>query len=286
MTEPTAFLDNFAHWLAHRLIDLPVRPTGDAEAGEGLRENADGIEQVVALYRWRGADWPSTRSRLQAMATDLMEAVAGGCDCKAFEACKSIVAWGGSWQPTRGAAKDLQTLHNKGNLTSYLLTTRRAFHLTEGGESKIKQCVSSMGSSLSKVHALNSEDGLPIYDSRVAAAISALAEMYRRQVLRSPTLPAALCFPAAPDRPTSRPEDRNRRKVHRLFASDAFDPGAIHAKQTFKWCSAIHRLGLLMKATLLHEPGLLASEGDLTKRMRALEAGFFMIGYDLKYLRG
>src|SRR6185312_17000697 len=65
-----------------------------------------------------------------------------------------------------------------------------------GPQLEEKLAVRFMGSMLSKVHALNAKDGLPIYDSRMAAAISALAETHRRDVLRSPNMPTELSFPA------------------------------------------------------------------------------------------
>jgi hypothetical protein len=56
---------------------------------------------------------------------------------------------------------------------------------------------------LAKLHALRATGGLPIYDSRVAAAIATLAQRWRFDAnLPATRLPTELIFPAADRRRT------------------------------------------------------------------------------------
>lgn len=57
--------------------------------------------------------------------------------------------------------------------------------------------IEEMNSMLTKVHAFFALDGLPIYNSRVAAAIATLIELWRTESGRiQQTLPDPLKFPA------------------------------------------------------------------------------------------
>lgn len=143
----------------------------------------------------------------------------------------------------------------------------------------LKVSVKRMTSMLTKVHALYAHDGLPIYDSRVAAAISSLAELYRRTVLQGSRLPEELRFPSVGGH-------NSRRRVHRIFV-DADDPGTIHygmPSSALRWSAAKWRLGRLLKQVLLLKPQLFSGEGTTPDRIHALEAVLFMIGYDVANL--
>jgi hypothetical protein len=138
-----------------------------------------------------------------------------------------------------------------------------------------------MNSMLTKVHALASRDGLRIYDSRVAAAIASLVELWRRvQGRAGEPQPLALAFPAIP----------SNRSVRSLFA-DAQSPGVLSyapataAATAVAWCCANVRLGWLIAAVLEKAPGLVAGEAA-QDRMHAFEASLFMIGYDVDCLKG
>jgi hypothetical protein len=127
-----------------------------------------------------------------------------------------------------------------------------------------------MNSMLAKVHAFHSEDGLPIYDSRVAFAAAALVEIYRRELSLSwDSVLDEVAFPAI---------DRARRVTS---YDDVCDPGFLNrsaASCTAEWCSAMVRLGSIFQRVLSLAPKLFRAEGSLQKRMHALEASFFMLG--------
>ena len=130
---------------------------------------------------------------------------------------------------------------------------------------------------LTKVHSLASNDGLPIYDSRVAAAIAVLVELWRRsEGLDTKPLPETLTFPSV----------YGGRSVLEVF-SGAISPGVLTGipGQADQWASAKVRLGWLMQELLMKNPewfpkGLLSA----TNRMHAFEAALFMLGYDVTCL--
>lgn len=130
---------------------------------------------------------------------------------------------------------------------------------------------------LTKVHALYADDGLPIYDSRVAAAIASLVEMWRNlNGLCSNVLPKALTFPAT----------LPSRTVTRLFPC-AQNPGVMTygaSGTAAEWSGAKIRLGWLLQLVLSKNPSLFGHMKSMSERMRAFEAALFMIGYDVKCL--
>ncbi len=134
--------------------------------------------------------------------------------------------------------------------------------------------VCRMNSMLTKIHAFNSEDGLPIYDSRVAAAIATLVEIWRRESkIPSSQFPMALSFPEVGGggcrrSVRARYKDAVRPPVLRYPTSKQTEEQLRHASA---WASAKVRLGWLL-SDLLDKPSVAG--------MSALEACLFMAGYD------
>lgn len=283
----------FEEWLAEMLPVLPVilRIPSSAKVSKSLSVSVTGVEDVLRHYRWKaklpGADgqsrssedWQTTKTLLKTLGEELQSAGRSGSDSAALAVCHSIFRWGGERNPKEGARPFLKELEQSGQLISYLDHTRKAFDLNTGNEAKLKASVKRMTSMLTKVHALYAHDGLPIYDSRVAAAISSLAELYRRTVLQGGRLPEELRFPSVGGSNT-------RRRVRRIFV-DADEPSPIHygmANSASRWSAAQWRLGRLLKKVLLLKPQLFDVEGTIPDRMHALEAALFMIGYDVANL--
>ena len=134
-----------------------------------------------------------------------------------------------------------------GDLVDYLRGTRETFALCTADLDNLID-IQMMNSMLSKVHALLASDGLPIYDSRVAAAIGALVELYR-QLTNQPWLniPESLRFRV--------PYYHNNRQVRYLQGCiqhqsvNVIDPGVFNAGNQLararQWASAKIRLGWL-----------------------------------------
>ena len=276
----------FTDWLVKHLrsvsIRLDIKPSRFAPGG--IRTDVTGLD-VLEHYRWRTkssetGNWQQTRDYLHELGDALKRAIRGGNDDKVLDACCRILVWGGNRNDAKGAMPFLKALHAEGKLAEYLDTSNRAFVLDAAVIDASRPQAVKMNSMLTKIHALASRDGLPIYDSRVAAAIAALVELWRRsEGNTAEPLPSKLAFPAI----------SSDRSVHSLFA-DAQSSGVLSyapaaaATTAAGWCSAKVRLGWLMAAVLEKAPGLFAGE-VAEDRMHAFEASLFMIGYDVGCLK-
>ena len=252
---------------------------------KGVKTRVKGIEGVLRHYTWKSAgmqkgDWPETKIRLTALSVALRSAVRSGINSTTLDACRDILVWGGNRDWNVGAWPFLAGMANAGTLCQYIADTGASFSLATSRLSALAPPVGLMNSMLTKVYALYARDGLPIYDSRVAAAIASLVEMWRVDTGRSGTpLPPALAFPAT----------TASRTVHRLFLN-ADHPGvmAYGAPVTItQWSGAKVRLGWAMRSVLNRLPRLFADcckTPSLADRIHAFEASLFMIGYDVTCL--
>jgi len=253
-----------------------------------------GLNAVIEEYKWvaqwnsaqgqvTSSCWPSTVNSLGQLALALRTALDTPSDASAFDACVSIFAWGGERNVSVGARPFLQSkLDTPNGLCDYLNRVRASVTLASADLANLG-AVEQMNSMLTKVYALASTDGLPIYDSRVAAAMACLVEIYRHNnCLNWTVVPDFLMFPGIPE------DGKNsRRHVGALQQGKMLvaTPGVIRyldPKRATRWISAAVRLGWVINAVLSRKPDLLAQQ---TSRMHAFEACLFMIGYDVSCLR-
>jgi len=249
---------------------------------EGININATGLDDVLQNYMWkstgiRTGDWGETVSYLNNLAKNLRNAVNSGNNETALSACNAILVWGGDRNRKVGA---YPFLRDQPNLCEYILETGKTFNLKTANEASLAAPngpVTRMNAMLTKIHALFSTDGLPIYDSRVAAAIATLIEYWRHESGQADdNLPSSLTFPAT----------MTTRTVLNLFPSahhsGVMTYGAAGTVMTAtQWTSAKVRLGWLMEDILKQSPSLFTQEAN---RMHAFEAALFMIGYDVTCL--
>lgn len=289
---PLSAANDFAEWLAEKLptlsfsLDIP----SSSRVTIPITRNVRGIENVLSVYRWKSRwnsegqawnaeDWPSTRSSLSELRRLLGAAVLQGSDKLAIETCRRIVQWGGDRNGKVGAVAFLEGKAAAGSLVAYLVASKSAFDLSSEDHRNLAS-IELMNSMLTKVHALAATDGLPIYDSRVAAAIGSLAEIYRRRRLGARSqLPVEIAFPAV--------GGRQRRRTVETLCENVVAPGSLAygaSTTTARWSEAIVRLGRLLRAVLSSNSHLFPSEGDLPARVHALEASLFMIGYNVSSL--
>jgi len=282
-----ADVNDFVGWLVTALPMFPVcLQIGSSRfVPGGIRARVNGIEAVLSNYRWKPSgltvgDWVQTTAHLASLASPLQAAVAAGNQPNTLAACDAILQWGGNRNKKTGAYPFLNQMAGASapNLCQYLCATGAAFHLATADATCIAPPVTMMNSMLTKVHALYATDGLPIYDSRVAAAIASLVELWRFSISTTAhPLPVALSFPAT--LPT--------RTVLRLFPNATHHPGVMvygSPCTPADWSGAKIRLGWLMEEVLNRNTLLFASEGSLKDRIHAFEASLFMIGYDVACL--
>jgi hypothetical protein len=272
---------DFIDWCNNKLATLQVNLDINRSRFVPQRINVTcrGLEEVLQHYSWKAAgmqngSWNETVNHLTQMTEKLRNAVDSQNNVDALDACKYILEWGGNRNYKVGA---YPFLSQQTNLCEYLKNAGDTFKLETANLTQLagpNLPVRLMNSMLTKVHAFYALDGLPIYDSRVAAAIATLIELWRQESNKKiNSLPDTLKFPATV----------STRTVLDLFP-DAKNPGLMvygNASTTIQWSGAKVRLGWLMKAIINVN---LFNEIDEALRMRAFEASLFMLGYDVTCL--
>lgn len=275
-------VQSFIAWLVsngdHLKIDLIIKAS--SFVSRPIKHQCIGIPSVLQHYQWRSnnmhtGDWAECVQVLNDYSTNLRIAVSAHDHPAVIDTCMEIFEWGGERNPGVGGRPFLMKLKSP---SEYLIKTAQNFQLSTASLDALPGDVGLMNSMLTKVHALYSDDGLPIYDSRVAVAIATLVELWRRSQGPYKQLPEILRFPATyPDR-----------QVVDVF-SDAPSHGVLSVKtknsRLKEWTQSIVRLGWIMEEVLARTNWFKGSEDDPTSqrdRMHALEACLFMIGYDIR----
>lgn len=262
------------------------------------------FDQVIENYHWRSSwidkhgkqvlsdDWTSTKRSLNELSQWIRYEVDHGSKAGVLVAAKAIVRWGGDIAGQRTSPKGaIPFLESLENLPEYLVATRSALSLSTA-DTNNTGVILGMNAMLTKVHALLATDGLPIYDSRVAGAISVLVERYRQTLAQPWTeLPSALRF-----RATDRGNAKRRTIAISSTGTNVVDPGVMNRQNKIKcaneWAAAKIRLGWLLAAIIIESDRLgdpvvepsISLDGSLAARMHAFEAGLFMLGFDVACL--
>jgi len=294
---------DFINWLIDTLpllnVSLCVSKQGTGRGGPGAEQQVKNFRNLVDLYCWhtkwtdqnrcevRSSDWTTTALSLGLLQTWIKSELASDLGTeRLLNVARAVAQWGGDRNPKVGMIKFVESLDDA---QKYFSHSRCLLSLKSANLSKLND-IKRMNSMLTKFHSLMSDDGLPIYDSRVAGAIGALVEIYRQQRrLRWPAVPDALRFRA--------PYRECRRQVKSLWTANTsvVDPGVFsvsRAENSVQRASAKIRLGWIMDAVLerncqLKHPILNSDIERLDRRsqMRAIEASLFMLGFDLKCFR-
>lgn len=283
-------VDQFVEWASgisqSVVCDLAIRHSPKVPGG--IHKHCIGLNDVLSNYTWKAtwsdgkrdyasSDWPSTRQSLQALARFLQAAIESGDQQRALNACLCILKWGGDRNARNGATPVLKKLAAENQLVEYLCSTRRSFDLESCNLTELSS-IQFAGSMWTKIYALNSKDGLPIYDSRVGAAMAALVELFRVQTDRN--------WQSVPDELKFKIERYRNRTVGRLQPM-SISPGHLRRSSpnfAEEWSSATVRLAWLIQAILERQPSLYALEEMQPGKMHAFEATLFVIGYDTKSL--
>jgi hypothetical protein len=283
----------FIDWLSQRLVsvnvnlDIPRSPRNS----ELINKKVQGVEEVLKLYSWKTAwtsssnryysqDWESTKISINFLSKNIKSVCESSRseEDEVLEACRHILEWGGERDNRKGASKFLNDLAANKNLKEYLLASKSAFILS-AKNAPLRGQIMQMNSMLTKVHSFLADDGLPIYDSRVAATAACFVEIFRRETDTNLVIPQQMYFPAVGGQ-------GERRSVQRLF-NDCSNSRVLRYGQkdiAYEWSRAKWNLGRVIFGVLEKNPNILANEGNLASRAHALEASFFMIGYDVKCL--
>jgi len=267
-------------------LDINLRIKRSRFTPNAINTQVTGIENVLTHYMWKtswtdwqtkqtieSGDWLSTKKSLDLLSLRLREAVGSGDEQNALKACLAVLQWGG----VSGAVAFLQRKARHNQLVNYLKQTQAL--LTLNGEQHLEQLnatsIERYDSGLTKIFALLDNSGSPIYDSRVGAMAGFCRAMLERNTL---ALGSIFHFP------TGKARGQQVRNVGEL-AFDLPMASEFYTKQVsgHSWAQFQVKLGWIMQA-ILKKGNWFKNEGDLTARCHALEACFFMCGYDLKNL--
>lgn len=195
---------------------------------------------------------------------------------------KAVFEWAGIRNANVGAGKFVT---KKDNLVAYFENTSGSLVLNQAELNDDLHLISDnppilMNAMLTKVYALLSNDGLPIYDSRVAGAIATLVDIWLCQNNIAPeNLSNLLKFKA-----TDRRQDRRtfiNPDLHGVIGRQNNGYGT----PTQDWVSAKIRLGWILHGVLDKNCDLFVGEETKETKMHAFEAALFMIGYNTGCLR-
>lgn len=290
----------FVAWLATKSdkfkVNLKIPKT--KYVSETIDKVVVGLPNVVSYYNWKAqwtdghqlvesSCWNSTVDSLIKLSERLKTAVLKTkSNANALKVLNSVFEWGGDRNGRVGARLFVGT---NDDICGYLRACTEVLRLCKAeidptgvGVPAIRP-PDMMNAMLTKVHSLLAEDGLPIYDSRVAGAIATLVALYateqRSAGVRMTCLPRLLEFPLTDRAPRRRvPADL------REFSSFTINRGQnFSVRAAAQWTSAKIRLGWILQAVLDANPSLFG-QYDLELRMRAFEASLFMAGYDTKSL--
>jgi len=280
-------VNGFIQWLASDLVSRTFKLdlASSRFVPGGLKTEAKGIEAVLIHYRWK-AKWTDTRSGLKVESNTwietkgslsrlgewLRESVRAGNQEQALDASIAVLQWGG----VSGASKLVKELCKTGELVAYLRTLQALLRVNGPPSQRIEDItaakIKKFDSGLTKIHALVDGNGSPIYDSRVAGAISLLYSLYREVSPRS--LEKSLEFPCGSARGDQlrNPGDLGFKRAKALYSETA----------AYEWAQVQLKLGWIFSGLLTQYPTLFQNEGNLPARAHALEASLFMVGYDLR----
>ncbi len=284
----------FIEWLRNHVRTFRVQFSILASHRARANTNAvTGLEEVLKNYDWvarwtdlnnnivNSRDWTSTRNSIALMSVSAKAALKAKNSETFKQAAGEILNWGGV--PSSKAF--LGRLHGDNELITYFERASSTLSLATADIGKAWPSIEKFNAGLTKIHAMLSNDGLPIFDSRVGAAIGALVALF--QISRGQSEPSGLLrFPSGSAR------GRQLRNAGDVWSADMRQNQFYTANVSAEyWAKANVRLGWLIEEVLSKDSELFVSteffesgNPTLQERMHAFEAALFMLGYDLRCL--
>jgi hypothetical protein len=277
----------FIKWLANdlgsRSFQLKIAPSRFVPGG--LNHKAQGIEEVLQHYQWNSkwldtrsghkvesANWTETRESLEKLSKWLKDSIRSESQEQSLDASMAVLQWGG----VRSASRLVNELCRTNELVAYLRSVQTLLAVNGPPSQRIEDItaakIKKFDSGFTKIHALLDGNGSPIYDSRVAGAISLLYNLYRETC--PSTSARTLEFPCGTARGDQlrNPGDLGFNRARALYSQTAHH----------EWAQIQLKLGWIFCGLLSYCPNLFKNEGDIAARAHALEASLFMVGYDLR----
>ena len=257
-----ADVQEFLQWAAHFT-------SGDWQltqiSGDRFTRN-----EVVSLYRahtrylWDDKDFKATTKLLDGFRDRMRRAMRKGHKSQAaraefFAAAKEVIKWGGTPLKQLTDVLKCRALEELGKSSSKLDPKTATMEGLNGFK--------YMGAGFSKIYSMMLAD-FPIYDSRVACALTSLIVLFCEDTRRA-KVPEALDIGVPPGKTTTQRNPSRRPYVIRKIA---YTQKPFYARSNVK-------AAWLLKHLVTKAPGEFAViSGD--RRVRAMEAGLFMLGYE------
>lgn len=280
-----ARVEEFTGFLIKELPDLRfnLQIRRSSKVPGGISRCVYGIAELLLQYKWNSSytnglghkisasDWSSTKVLLSGLRKQLKRACSISSNALALETCLQILKWGGDRNSKVGTTLDLNQLVRTNELVDYLMFSKRAFAEDDLSSPNLKRVIFT-GSMWTKIYALNSDNSLPIYDSRVAMAIVGLKRRFDKlSIENNKNFEDPLDFAV--------PSGTNWKRNANAFPMLKSNKRLI--KDDLRWNCDTLKLSWLIDE-VIEQSTLLEKQGNRNDRKHAFEACLFLLGYDLR----
>lgn len=280
-------VDKFVDWLCANLSGLSVQLelAPSPRVPGGLIAAVHGVDAVLRNYIWRStwtgpggqmdaSNWTSTQASLAALRAWVTTSFRAGSNTQFLDSCNAVLDWGG----VPKSKPWLSSLSAGGTLITVLGAAITTMNPKTAVLGPPWATVARYNAGMTKIYSLLSGGALPIYDSRVGAAIGGLLALSGIRPARKGN--DLLVFPSGAARGN---QCRDAGELWRGWGQPQFYSKAVPDE---KWAKASVKLAWILEEVLTRCKTLFPPPAypDLSSRLHALEAALFMIGYDLRAL--
>lgn len=228
--------------------------------------NCISIYDAYSKYFWNGANFNDTTRLLNELETSLRNSLETKNQTEANLACYNILLWGGQ----RVFRTNYPWINGLPNIIEYLNITKSSLNPIHFDDENIRNNnVVRFNAGLTKIYAL-CIDNFPMYDSRVAVALGILISQFLIAQNYTDSLPQELHFKIPPGG-----NNLTRPRIINGFKFGYTNNNIVnHQKSNV-------RASWLLEGILNNNPNSQFNLIQEDLRIRAIEAGLFMIGYSI-----
>jgi len=283
-------VSDFSSWLSEisdkLIVNLKVKKSRFVKGG--IEAECIGFHEILKNYCWESSwtdpfskrkyqskDWTQTRDSIKVLSELLLQSIECGDNFKTFRVCEQILIWGGNRDVNKGATPQLKCLKSQNELLRYLEQAKNTFDGDTISTDQIKRDIKFSGSMWTKIYALNSVSGAPIYDTRVAAAICTLVALFRYTNKSQPRKRSLLDFSVS-----------TQEKKRKLFTLPDNNVVRFHflKNNSASWTENTLKLSWIIDLVISKKPELFMDENNIRMKKHAFEACLFMLGYNTENL--
>lgn len=287
----TPEVSDFSEWLSEMSdklsVEIKVKRSRFVE--NAIETNCVGFQEILDNYHWKSSwkdpfsdrfhqskNWTQTRDSLEALSELLVQSISTSDDLKIFNVCEQILIWGGNRDVRKGATPQLEFLKSENALLQYLEKAKTIFDGDTISTDNITKKVRFAGSMWTKIYALNSVSGAPIYDTRVAAAICTLLAIFRHETKSWTSKDSLLNFSVS---------TRERKRSRFTLPNNEIVGFSFLQNDSAEWTENTLKLSWIIESAISKRPLLFGKEKNMKTKKHAFEACLFMLGYDTENLK-